>query len=247
MSRNTPSPARSAMSASCSATSRRSWNARARSRSLRRCAPGSALAWCMISSPAAFPISGACCPSVAAARAYWIVTHEDTRGLGRIRAAHDHIVAWSAGPRDIRVSARSREASPASASPHKTRRGRTGAGSRPANGRAGCADRPAASRIRRVRRSPRPRSEPAHLGMPAQQRGDLRLAFLRLQRAGAIDDRSAALGQRDGAGRAVRPAVLASAAMSAGRLVQATSGWRRIVPVEVQGASISAASNGGAS
>jgi DNA-binding transcriptional LysR family regulator len=26
-------------------------------------------------------------------RAYWIVTHEDTRGLGRIRAAHDHLVA----------------------------------------------------------------------------------------------------------------------------------------------------------
>ncbi len=32
-------------------------------------------------------------PERAAARAYWIVTHEDTRGLGRIRAAHDHIVA----------------------------------------------------------------------------------------------------------------------------------------------------------
>ncbi len=32
-------------------------------------------------------------PQRAASRAYWIVTHEDTRGLGRIRAAHDHIVA----------------------------------------------------------------------------------------------------------------------------------------------------------
>ena len=32
-------------------------------------------------------------PERTAARAYWIVTHEDTRGLGRIRAAHEHIVA----------------------------------------------------------------------------------------------------------------------------------------------------------
>ncbi len=32
-------------------------------------------------------------PERAASRTYWIVTHEDTRGLGRIRAAHDHIVA----------------------------------------------------------------------------------------------------------------------------------------------------------
>jgi DNA-binding transcriptional LysR family regulator len=32
-------------------------------------------------------------PERSAARTYWIVTHEDTRGLGRIRAAHDHIVA----------------------------------------------------------------------------------------------------------------------------------------------------------
>ncbi len=32
-------------------------------------------------------------PERRAARAYWIVTHEDTRGLGRIRAAHEHIVA----------------------------------------------------------------------------------------------------------------------------------------------------------
>ncbi len=32
-------------------------------------------------------------PERRARRAYWIVTHEDTRGLGRIRAAHDHIIA----------------------------------------------------------------------------------------------------------------------------------------------------------
>jgi DNA-binding transcriptional LysR family regulator len=32
-------------------------------------------------------------PERRATRAYWIVTHEDTRALGRIRAAHNHIVA----------------------------------------------------------------------------------------------------------------------------------------------------------
>jgi DNA-binding transcriptional LysR family regulator len=32
-------------------------------------------------------------PERRAIRAYWIVTHEDTRGLGRIRAVHDHLVA----------------------------------------------------------------------------------------------------------------------------------------------------------
>jgi DNA-binding transcriptional LysR family regulator len=32
-------------------------------------------------------------PERRAMRAYWIVTHEDTRGLGRIRAATEHIVA----------------------------------------------------------------------------------------------------------------------------------------------------------
>jgi DNA-binding transcriptional LysR family regulator len=32
-------------------------------------------------------------PERRANRAYWIVTHEDTRGLGRIRAAHDHLIA----------------------------------------------------------------------------------------------------------------------------------------------------------
>ena len=32
-------------------------------------------------------------PERRATRSYWIVTHEDTRGLGRIRAAHDHLVA----------------------------------------------------------------------------------------------------------------------------------------------------------
>ena len=32
-------------------------------------------------------------PERRAVRGYWIVTHEDTRGLGRIRAVHDHLVA----------------------------------------------------------------------------------------------------------------------------------------------------------
>jgi hypothetical protein len=32
-------------------------------------------------------------PERQATRAYWIVTHEDTRGLGRIRAVHDCLVA----------------------------------------------------------------------------------------------------------------------------------------------------------
>ena len=32
-------------------------------------------------------------PERRATRAYWIVTHEDTRGLGRIRAVYDHLVA----------------------------------------------------------------------------------------------------------------------------------------------------------
>ena len=32
-------------------------------------------------------------PERRATRAYWLVTHEDTRGLGRIRAAHEHLVA----------------------------------------------------------------------------------------------------------------------------------------------------------
>ena len=32
-------------------------------------------------------------PDRQAARSYWIVTHEDNRGLGRIRAVHDHLVA----------------------------------------------------------------------------------------------------------------------------------------------------------
>jgi DNA-binding transcriptional LysR family regulator len=31
-------------------------------------------------------------PERRAVRSYWIVTHEDTRGLGRIRAVHDHLV-----------------------------------------------------------------------------------------------------------------------------------------------------------
>jgi len=32
-------------------------------------------------------------PERRAFRAYWIVTHEDTRGLGRIKAVHEHLVA----------------------------------------------------------------------------------------------------------------------------------------------------------
>src|SRR5271169_1615334 len=32
-------------------------------------------------------------PERGATRAYWIVTHQDTRGMGRIRAVHDHLVA----------------------------------------------------------------------------------------------------------------------------------------------------------
>jgi DNA-binding transcriptional LysR family regulator len=32
-------------------------------------------------------------PERRAVRSYWIVTHEDTRGLGRIRAVHDHLAA----------------------------------------------------------------------------------------------------------------------------------------------------------
>jgi DNA-binding transcriptional LysR family regulator len=32
-------------------------------------------------------------PERRATRGYWIVTHQDTRGLGRIRAVHEHLVA----------------------------------------------------------------------------------------------------------------------------------------------------------
>jgi DNA-binding transcriptional LysR family regulator len=32
-------------------------------------------------------------PERRAVRSYWIVTHEDTRDLGRIRAVHDHLMA----------------------------------------------------------------------------------------------------------------------------------------------------------
>ena len=40
-----------------------------------------------------FPDLSRVLPERRASRAYWIVTHEDTRALGRIRAAHEHIVA----------------------------------------------------------------------------------------------------------------------------------------------------------
>jgi DNA-binding transcriptional LysR family regulator len=40
-------------------------------------------------------------PERRAIRSYWIVTHEDTRGLGRIRAAHDHLIACVARDRKM--------------------------------------------------------------------------------------------------------------------------------------------------
>jgi DNA-binding transcriptional LysR family regulator len=40
-------------------------------------------------------------PERRATRAYWIVTHQDTRGLGRIRAVHDHLVACVEGDRGM--------------------------------------------------------------------------------------------------------------------------------------------------
>lgn len=40
-------------------------------------------------------------PERSAVRAYWIVEHEDTRGLGRIRAVHDFIVEATAADRGL--------------------------------------------------------------------------------------------------------------------------------------------------
>ena len=40
-------------------------------------------------------------PERRALRSYWIVVHEDVRGLGRIRAVHDHLVRSIAADRDI--------------------------------------------------------------------------------------------------------------------------------------------------
>jgi DNA-binding transcriptional LysR family regulator len=43
-------------------------------------------------------------PERRAIRNYWIVTHEDTRGLGRVRAVHDHLVACVERDRAMFVS-----------------------------------------------------------------------------------------------------------------------------------------------
>jgi DNA-binding transcriptional LysR family regulator len=40
-------------------------------------------------------------PERRATRAYWLVTHEDTRGLGRIRAVADHLAKAVARDRGI--------------------------------------------------------------------------------------------------------------------------------------------------
>ena len=40
-------------------------------------------------------------PERRATRAYWLVTHEDTRGLGRIRAVAEHLAKSVAGDRGI--------------------------------------------------------------------------------------------------------------------------------------------------
>ena len=42
-------------------------------------------------------------PERRASRSYWIVTHEDTRGLGRIRAVHEYLVASVEGDRAMFV------------------------------------------------------------------------------------------------------------------------------------------------
>ncbi len=69
------------------------------------------------------------------------------------------------------------------------------------------------------------------------------LVLLGLERAGAIDQRAAGLGQR--AARVDQAALQrrTSVAMSAALLSHGTSGWRRMVPVEEHGASSSTASN----
>ena len=90
----------------------------------------------------------------------------------------------------------------------------------------------------------RDRARGAAPGSRAEQRRDLLLALLGLERAGAIDQRAAGLDQRRRRGRAAGAAAPASCARSASLLSQAMSGWRRIVPVDEQGASSSTASNG---
>jgi hypothetical protein len=45
-------------------------------------------------------------PERSARRSYWIVVHEDVRGLGRIKAVHDHLVSSIQADRDIFLNAR---------------------------------------------------------------------------------------------------------------------------------------------
>ena len=68
--------------------------------------------------------------------------------------------------------------------------------------------------------------------------------FLGLERAGAIDDACRRAFVSAAARSSSRRCSAMSPARSASRLSQATSGWRRIVPVDEQGASSSTASNG---
>ena len=70
------------------------------------------------------------------------------------------------------------------------------------------------------------------------------LAFLGFERTGAIDQGAAGLKHGGGAVDHAGLDRPASAAMSAGCFSQATSGWRRMVPVEEQGASSRTASKG---
>jgi DNA-binding transcriptional LysR family regulator len=45
-------------------------------------------------------------PERSALRSYWIVVHEDVRGLGRIKAVHDHLVSSIRADRDIFLTPR---------------------------------------------------------------------------------------------------------------------------------------------
>ena len=72
--------------------------------------------------------------------------------------------------------------------------------------RAERAIRRPAKHIRSDRRSRRPRSARADVGIAAQQRGDLRFALLRLQRACAIDEHAARLASTRPPCRASAPA-----------------------------------------
>ena len=69
-------------------------------------------------------------------------------------------------------------------------------------------------------------------------------AFLRLQRAAGVDQDAAGLEHARPRPRAAGAAAPPCASTSAGVLCQAMSGWRRIVPVAVQGASSSTAPTG---